>query len=258
MVALEFTLLLFRSLEGSLYANPQVANRLGVLIVSAGYSKCIPEAHLEAYSHIIYINKSPREVTETNNYKLPEFANVPMSLYKSMQGRYFVGYADNLKYARGLGAWAGLFNPPNSGVNLYVNVITATGIGRAPIRVQVWFNSDPPGEGTVSPLVTPSNTTIYPLPKPKVSILEASDVDGEPVGGIKAFVRRAEPETTVVFEEDGKYIFKPGGNLTVTVSSPEDPNIPMQGRVAFGWWEDKIKVTAKNSKKAVAKIRRPR
>ncbi|MGE5422727.1 MAG: DUF6143 family protein [Ignavibacteriales bacterium] len=171
-------------------------------------------------------------------FKLPEVASVPMSLYKSLQGRYFVGYADNLSFGRGTNAWAGLFNPCESKIKLFVNVITVTGIGTSPIRAQIWFNTEAPGEPTVSELVTPSNTSLTPLPKPKVKILEASMVTGEPKGGIKAFVRRSEPEITVVFEEDGKYIFKACGNLVVFLSA-EDPNTAMQGRVAFGWWEDK-------------------
>ncbi|MGE5372193.1 MAG: DUF6143 family protein [Solirubrobacterales bacterium] len=181
-------------------------------------------------------------------YKLPEVASVPMSLYKSIQGKYFVGYADNLKFGGGTMAWAGLFNPPNSGVILYANVFTATGIGSAPIRVQVWFNAMPQGEPEVSELVTPSNTALVPPPVPKVRILYASNVIGEPVGGIKAFVRRGEPESTLVFEEDGKYLFKPGGNLLLTISSPEEPERLMEGRLAFGWWEEKIGTFTRSGK----------
>ncbi|MBP1762035.1 MAG: hypothetical protein H6Q64_1577, partial [Firmicutes bacterium] len=55
----------------------------------------------------------------------------------------------------------------------------------------------------------------------------------------KAFVRRTDPGTTQVFEEDGKYIFAPGGNLTVFISNPETPEELASARVAFGWWEEK-------------------
>ncbi|MGE5415320.1 MAG: DUF6143 family protein [Acidobacteriota bacterium] len=173
-------------------------------------------------------------------FKLPEIAIVPMDLYKSQQGRYFVGYADNLTFGHGTSAVAGLFNPPNSGVKLFVNVITVTGIGNAPIRAQIWFNATPPIDLKPSPDVTPTNTALTPLPKPKVKLLETSDMEGDPIGGVKAFVRRGEAESTIVFEENGKHIFKPGGRLVVTVSNPEKPNVSMGGRIAFGWWEDKI------------------
>lgn len=172
-------------------------------------------------------------------FKLPEVASVPMSLYKSLQGRYFVGYANKLVFGRGTNAWAALYNPPGSKIKLFVNVITVTGIGDSPIRAQIWFNAEAPGEPTESDLVTPSNTSLTPLPKPRVKILEASSVVGEPKGGIEAFARRTEPEITVVFEEDGKYIFKEGGILIVYLSA-EKPDVVMQGRVAFGWWEEKI------------------
>jgi hypothetical protein len=61
--------------------------------------------------------------------EMPETVDVPISLYKSMQGKYFVGYADNLDFTGpGVNAWASLYNPPNSGVKLYVNVWTATSL----------------------------------------------------------------------------------------------------------------------------------
>jgi hypothetical protein len=56
---------------------------------------------------------------------------------------------------------------------------------------------------------------------------------------MKAFVRRPTPESTLVFEEDGKYIFAPGGNITVFLSNPEKPEVAVAGRVAFGWWEER-------------------
>lgn len=96
-----------------------------------------------------------------------------------------------------------------------------------------------PGTPFPSEFVTPSNTAIYPLPRPKVQLLQASNVTGSPAGGVKAFVRRATPESTLVFEEDGKYIFAPGGNLSVFLSDPEMPDVAVAGRIAFGWWEER-------------------
>lgn len=166
--------------------------------------------------------------------------NIPNPLAKSFEGKYFVGYADNLTFGNGTSAWAGLFNPVNSGAYLFVNVWTITELlGLAPIRAQIWFNSKPPGSPVLSELVTPSNTALSPMPRPGVQLLEASNVTGSPSGGIKAFVRRATPESTLVFEEDGKYIFAPGGNLTVFLSNPEKPEVSVAGRVAFGWWEER-------------------
>ncbi len=165
--------------------------------------------------------------------------NIPLELYQSTIGRYFIGYADNLTLGNGTSAWARLYNPPNSGVLLHVNVWTVTDISQSPFRAQFWFNSVPPGQPTVSPLVTPSNTAIQPPPQPKVQIQLASNVKGEPVGGVKAFVRRGEAGTTVVDTENGKLIFPPNGSFLVFISI-DDPNIAADGRIAFGWYEEKI------------------
>lgn len=175
-----------------------------------------------------------------NNIILPEMVNVPIQLYKSLQGRYFVGYADNLDFSgRGISAWASLYNPPNSGVNLHVNVWTVTSLYSV-FRAQVWFNAKLPGRPEFSQDVTTSNTAIIPNPKPRVYLLSASRVLGEPTDGVKAFVRRGEAESTIVAEEDGKFIFPPGGSFTVYLSHPEEPNAKAEGRVAYGWWEEPI------------------
>jgi len=162
------------------------------------------------------------------------------SLYHSLQGQYFVGYADNLYFENDKNAWAALVNPRDSGVNLFVNVWTVTDLYEPPIRMQIWFNSCLPGDYTISDLVTPSNTAIFPLPQPKVFLMQASNVEGTPMGGVKGFVRRTLPGETIVAEEDGKFIIPPGGNFAIFLSSPEGENLPVSARVAYGWWEEKI------------------
>lgn len=171
---------------------------------------------------------------------LPKRVDVPIETYKSLQGQYFIGYADNLSFGNNTSAWARLYNPCHSKVNLFVNVWTVTDVSDAPYRVQFWFNATPPGSPTDSDLVTPSNTSIYPLPKPRIKLQYASNVEGEPSGGIKAFVRRAMPGTTLVESENGKLIFPPCGSLLVFLSTPEAPTASASGRVAFGWWEESI------------------
>lgn len=175
-----------------------------------------------------------------NPCKLPaQYANMANSLYHSLQGQYFVGYADNMFFEKDKNAWAALANPSHSGVNLFVNVWTVTDLYEPPIRIEIWFNSRLPGDPTESRLVTPSNTAICPPPKPRICLLQASNVVGVPEGGIKGFVRRTTPGETVVAEEDGKFIIPPGGNFAVFLSNPEGANIPASVRVAFGWWEQK-------------------
>lgn len=166
--------------------------------------------------------------------------NIPNPLAKSFDGKYFVGYGDNLTLGEGTSAWAGLFNPVGSGVYMFVNVWTVTELlGASSLRAQIWFNAALPGTPTEETLVTPANMALSPSPIPRVKLLKANNVSGEPTGGVKAFDRRTDPGTTQVFEEDGKYIFAPGGNLTVFLSNPETPKEIASARVAFGWWEEK-------------------
>ena len=172
--------------------------------------------------------------------KIIKAVDIPQELYQSMKGKYFVGYADELSFGRGTSAWARLYNPPNSGVNVHVNVWTVTDVSDSTFRAQFWFNAKPPGKPINSKFVTTTNTSLKPLPKPKIKLQYATNVIGDPKGGIKAFVRRAEPETTLVDTENGKFIFPPGGSFLVFLSNPESPRISTSGRIAFGWWEAKI------------------
>ncbi|MDR7855157.1 DUF6143 family protein [Tissierella sp.] len=165
---------------------------------------------------------------------------VPINLAKSLEGKYFVGYADNLTFGRGTNAWARLYNPPNSRVNLHVTVWTVSDISISSFRAQIWFNAIPPGTIQNSTLITPANMALCPLPSPMVKLQYASNVAGDPTEGVKAFVRRGQPETTLVDDEQGKFIFPPGGSFLIFLSNPETPELEAAGRVAFGWWEEPI------------------
>lgn len=173
--------------------------------------------------------------------KLPYTVAVPINLAKSLEGKYFVGYADNLTFGKGTSAWARLYNPPRSGVNLHVTVWTVSDVSESPFRVQIWFNAVPPGTPQESVLVTPANTALKPLPQPRIKLEYATQVTGEPTGGIKAFVRRGQPESTLVDDEQGKFIFPPGGSFLIFLSNPETPDIAADGRIAYGWWEEPIR-----------------
>lgn len=174
-------------------------------------------------------------------YKLPaQVAAMPNSLYHSLQGQYFVGYADNMFFEKDKNAWAALANPSGSGVQLFLNVWTVSDLYEPPIRMQIWFNAALPGDYTESRLVTPANTALSPLPKPQIHLLQASNVVGIPQGGMKGFVRRTLPGETVVSEEEGKFIIPPGENFAIFLSNPEGANVPASVRVAYGWWEERI------------------
>ncbi len=171
---------------------------------------------------------------------MPKTVDIPIELYKSVQGEYFMGFAEGLSFDTTTGAWARLYNPINSCVNLFVNVWTVTDITETPFRAEFYFNATPPGVPINSNNVTPTNTALCPSPIPKVQIQYATNVTGNPIGGAKAFIRDATPETTLVDSENGKLIFPPGGSFLVFISTPELGGTSATGRVAFGWWEESI------------------
>jgi len=111
--------------------------------------------------------------------------DIPIELYESTIGQYFIGYADDLVFGNGTSAWARLYNPINSGVILHVNVWTVTDVSESAFRAQFWFNATPPESDINYALVTPTNLVIKPQPKAKVRLEYASNVTGDPTGGIK-------------------------------------------------------------------------
>ena len=117
---------------------------------------------------------------------------------------------------------------------------TVTDVSESAFRAQFWFNATPPESDVQYAQITPSNLSIKPTPKAKIQLEYASNVFGEPIGGIKAFVRRALPETTLVESENGKIIIGEGGNFLVFLSTPETAELYTSGRIAFGWWEEPI------------------
>lgn len=168
----------------------------------------------------------------------PKKVILPVSLYQSIRGRYFVGYADNVIANPDTNAWAGLINPADSGVLFYANVITVTNVTGKPFETEFWFIAQFPGTPVCSELVTPANTAVKPLLVPKVKIVQASNVPNiPPTGGAKIYSQEVFEETTIVFEENGKYLFPPGGSLIVYLNLIGSPTV---GRVAFGWWEEPI------------------
>lgn len=165
---------------------------------------------------------------------------VPIDLAKSIEGKYFVGVVENLNFGNATGTWARLYNPPDSGVNLHMYAWTVSDVTSSSIRVQVWFNSSPPGIIQESSSVTPGNTALIPLPVPKVKLEYAIGVRGYPEGGVRAYGRSGPPGATVSSFDNGALIFPPGGSLLVYISNPETPTLPATGRISFAWWEEPI------------------
>jgi len=87
----------------------------------------------------------------------------------------------------------------------------------------------------ISDKVTPANTTLCPLPKPKVDIALVELFDGFPKAGVNAFKRIVPPQSTLASDEDGKFIFSPGGSFIIFLVSPTNELI--ESEIAFGWFE---------------------
>lgn len=170
---------------------------------------------------------------------VPQAAGMPYPLYLSLQGKYFIGQSQELQFGNGKSAWAGLFNPSDSQVNLHVYFWQVENTGASPLRAQIWFNSNPPGISTRVTDITSTNTALYPPPKPRIKLLQASDVIGDPTGGVKAFVRRAQAGATIGDDESGKFIFPPAGSFVIFLSTPEAPTQSASAVVSFAWYEEK-------------------
>lgn len=166
--------------------------------------------------------------------------NIPISLMRSIEGKYFVGTAENLQFGNVSNAWARLYNPPNSGVNLYVNTWTVSDIFETPFSVQIWFNSTPLGLIQYSTSVAPSNFTVRPQPQSQIQLQYAIAVRGLPTSGVKAYGRYGLAGTSINSEEEGKFIFPPGGSYMIFLSNPQRPTISATGNISFGWWEEPI------------------
>jgi hypothetical protein len=167
--------------------------------------------------------------------KHPEVVSIPISLERSLQGEYFVGQSEVLWVGDGSNAWAGLINPCDSNSNLYANVFTISNFSDNYLTAQIWLNTNTPGEGVISNKVSPSNTALKLLPKNKVQIRYVQSTNEIPQGGVNIYERIVPPNTTLVGEEDGKFIEPPCGNYIVflkSLSSNLDKVI-----LAFGWWE---------------------
>lgn len=165
-----------------------------------------------------------------------EVVSIPVPLFESTKGKYFVGQSELLHFGNGRNAGCGLFNPCNSGVKLHVNVFTITNLSDTDFLAEIWFNPELHGKGTASDLVTPANRAICPPPRPEVQLVFADDLCWSPGGGVNAFDREVPSKTTVAQDEDGKYIIPEGESFTIFLIGKESGSL--QARVAFGWWEE--------------------
>ncbi|PJI08611.1 MULTISPECIES: DUF6143 family protein [Clostridium] len=167
-----------------------------------------------------------------------EVVSLPVPLYRSIERRYFVGQTDIMKVRSGLSAWAGLVNPHNSNTTLYANVFTVSNFSDEYLVAEVWLNINFPEKSKISHKVSPTNTALRPLPKNKVDIKFTESTAEDPESGINVYERIVPPNTTLVAEEDGKFIEAPDGNYTIVLKSQSSNE--SEAIVALGWWEKTV------------------
>ena len=165
-----------------------------------------------------------------------EVVSLEYRVKKSFEGKYFIGHTPVLAMY-GYNAWAGLFNPGSSKVNLYINTFTITNYSSAPFPAQLWLNSSPEGKRMTSSFVSPANTAKVPPAKPEAYLLYSQNVTSPPSNGVSILTRISGANSTEVGNYYGKIIIPPGGSFIVFLYSPGAQLA--NAEVAFGWWEDK-------------------
>ncbi|MEA5084392.1 MAG: DUF6143 family protein [Lachnospiraceae bacterium] len=177
-------------------------------------------------------------IDSNKNIQSTEVVSIPVSLSKSIQGQYFVGQTKPIFVCDKKIAWAGLINPCNSGVNLFANIFTISNFSQDYLTAEIWLNTDFPEDADVSSLISPSNTALYQFPHNKVNIKSLNSTTVFPCNDVNIYKRIVPPNTTLVSEEDGKFIEPPGGNYTIVLKSSS--SILDTIIIAFGWWEQSI------------------
>ncbi|MGE5627224.1 MAG: DUF6143 family protein [Solirubrobacterales bacterium] len=169
--------------------------------------------------------------------KQKEVVSITVPLFKSIEGKYFVGQTEPLFVGNNSYAWAGLVNPHDSGVDLYANVFTVSNFSDDYLTAEIWLNTNFPPGGKVSTKVSPTNTALRPIPKNKVDIQFIESTTELPQEGVNVYERIVPPHTTLVGEEDGKFIEAPKGNYMLIIKSLSSRPERAKAIVALGWWE---------------------
>ncbi|WMJ82052.1 DUF6143 family protein [Clostridium sp. MB40-C1] len=184
------------------------------------------------------LTENSNYIVNNKNIKPQKVVSIPVPLFKSIQGKYFVGQTEALWVGNGLNAWAGLVNPCNSYINLYANVFTISNFSDDYLTAEIWLNTNIGEKGSVSHKISPTNTSLDPLPKNKAEIRFVESTTTVPTKGVNVYERIVPPNTTLVSEEDGKFIESPCGNYTIVIKSSSSKLDKVI--VALGWWEKSI------------------
>lgn len=173
-----------------------------------------------------------------NHCSLDKVVTIEDQVYESMKGRYFIGQSNLLTIEPYKYVWGALYNPKNSGVNLYVSVVTVTNTSDVSIKSRIYMNPHLSRNYDIVKAITPANLAICPPPKPEVCFLVGSFCNIENIGGVKAFTRIVPANSTLANEKDGKIIIPPGKNIMMLLVPPGDEIV--EADIAYGWWEKPI------------------
>jgi len=167
-----------------------------------------------------------------------EVVDIAIPSMKSAQGKYFIGQTEMLEMAgQQQNAWGGLFNPADSGIDLFFDIFTITNFSSQYYNAEIWLQSKQPGGGAVSPLIHPANLALQPPPEPKAELRYGSRVQGMPLGGVNVFNRIVPPNTTLISDSSkGGIVVPPGGSFAIFLKSPGP--FAYEAKIVFSWWED--------------------
>ncbi|MDF2614215.1 MAG: hypothetical protein K0S71_2001 [Clostridia bacterium] len=163
-------------------------------------------------------------------------ASVEYPLYESKKGRYFIGQTPFLA-AQTEHTLAALVNPKKSNKNIYVNAMTITNVSSASISAEFYLGSTF-HNGTISNLVSCTNTAICPEPIPIGQIKYLPTSTEPPTYGVPIFSRIVPPYSTLVVD-GGQIILGPRESILIYLGGflPAASN---STKLAFGWWEEKF------------------
>ncbi|WLR43390.1 DUF6143 family protein [Bacillus carboniphilus] len=149
---------------------------------------------------------------------LKPVVNVENTSFQASKGKMFIGTTDTLKFGPDTSAWARLYNPIDSTVNLFINTYFISNLSEVTIFKETYLNALPPGERIVSNSI--SNTNLGSRRTPQGIIEFNPSVIGEPSGGVKV---TTSPVTSLgrlaVGELMGQLIIVPGTSFLVFFKS---------------------------------------
>lgn len=165
-----------------------------------------------------------------------QIVSIPFDLYQSFLGRYYIGRTPTLTLRPGCNCWAGLVNPDDSPVNLFIDSVTVASVSPFSCCARIWLNTTLFGLISVSPFVTLANTAINPMPNSNALLSYAQNLSMAPFNGGSLAGAVVRPMGTLTEDFGGKVVVPPGGSIIIYLSLA-DPRGCLNCEVGCRWWE---------------------